>query len=254
MTNFNGGTGFGGGSLPPSTVYGDLTVTGKIKASDGALDAPSYTFSNDTKVGIYRNQGAGHGLIVSGGSGGAQLLVTEDGANVTVTGTFSATGLVAFGSGASITGTVSTTGTVTTPQIITTLQPIYKRTATYQSITKGSNQYLNFDTFASQIGSGNFTYAGNQTTVVNSGYYYTNSTVRFATGGDPGIRNVFLYYNGAVVAEQNVTCSTGEYISLILSYGDYLTAGQTIYVQVYSNVNPSATMSVGGTLTIEKTG
>lgn len=256
MTNFNGGTGFGGGSLPPSTVYGDLTVTGKIFASDGALDAPSYSFTDDKKSGIYLNQGSGHGVNISGGSGGAQLNVAKDGPAVSITGTLSTTGLAAFGGGIT-TGTGSFSGTMTAPSIVTPSQPNYKRSATVQSIAKDSNQFVNFDTLVKDS-PGNFTWSaglGTYTAVVTTnGIYATDTSVSFA-GSDAGTRSVLLYYSGVQVAYQTVTCSASEAVSLSVHYKDYVVAGQLIYVQVYSNRNGAATtINVSGALSIFKDG
>lgn len=282
MTNFNGGSGFGGGSLPPSTVYGDLTVTGKIFASDGALDAPSYSFTDDKKSGLFLNQGTGHGFQLSGGSTGGQVQVLKDskavnitgtvvtdspatvGGPLTVTGSIAATSIISSGTigATSITasGTVgatsiTTTGSSQVDSIVTPTQPVWKRSATTQTTIKGSPQYYNLDTFVEQRGTGvfNFTVGTSLVSVLQAGYFSTDVLISFAAN-DPGYRALMLFYNGVIVAEQQVTCSSGEIIILSVHYEDYLSVGQPIYAQVYSNINPSLSIDISGTMTVKKTG
>jgi hypothetical protein len=270
MTDFNGGNGFGGGSLPPTTIYGDLTVTGRILASDGALGAPSYTFANDTTEGIYRsvNAGTGHGVVISGGTGGGMLTVEKDSKTVDIIGslTVSSTTALSTLSAQTITattvtistltaGTLTTTGIGTLNSIVTPLQPLYQRTATAQTISNGSNQFVNFDTLVRDINTGNFSWTsglGTYEAFVNTAGYYSSDAMISWTASGPGYRSIMLYENGTVVAQQQITCSGGEAINLSVHYEDYLAINTLIYVQVFSS--GGGTNTVSGALSIKKTG
>lgn len=251
--NFNGATGFAGsGSLPPSTVDGDLTVLGKIKASDGALDAPSYTFTSDTKSGLFINSGSGHGFQLSGGSTGGQVQVLKDSKDVKIQGTLTTDSGATFGGSIAATS-ITTTGSSRFDSLSTPAQPYYKRTAGTQSVVQGTNTPIAFDTFVKEVNTGYFTYSSPVVTVVAAGSYGTTAQVAWQPQ-DAGYRIVYLVYAGSIVAQECITVSSGENAALSVYYEDYLLGGDTINVLVFSNANPTANISVTGSLSIKKTG
>lgn len=87
------------------------------------------------------------------------------------------------------------------------------------------------------------TYSAGTFTVVKSGYYVISACIVYGTGGT-GTRNCYVMHNGAYVARQGAppdAVSPGS----TCSYGQYLTAGDTVSAWYYQNSGGNLAL-VGG--------
>jgi hypothetical protein len=219
------------------------SVSLPILESDGTLANPSYSFSNESGLGMYR-AAAGELGLVAGGILAVQILSSGVFLGVPLSaGSFALT----CGSLSASSGTF--TGTVSCPSLSITSNPIFLyKSSTAMSVSNSSD--TNYTLWDTPIVHSGITTDGTKITVPSSGRYFVNVQIPFNTSST-GYRYVFLYVNSTSPGtnDRPLSCllpaSNNSTVSAMATMTGILNLNANDYFVVGTNQNSGGSLSVG---------
>lgn len=219
-------------------VDGQSTMTGPLKAANGTVGAPAYTFGSDQDSGWYRIGADNWGLALAG----AKVLDVAT-TGLSVTGTLSASGAVSLAGNLSVTGTLGVTSdfaintnkfTVTATNGNTAVAGTLNVTggSTISSLAMSGNLDINTNKFNVTAANGNTAIAG---TLAVTGDATLTASISAATAA------------GAMVATQ-ANMETGSATNLLVSPGrQHYHAG---HPKAWALVDQTGTMELRGSYNV----
>lgn len=164
-------------------VTGNVLLTGVIKNADGTASLPSYSFTNDLDVGLYRPTTNVLGFTV-GGTEEMRLLTTglnigtagSNQGNLLLNGSTSGTVTVTTAAAAGTWTMTLPTGAGSSGQVLQTNGSGVTSWATVSASPGGSTTHVQYNNAGSFGGSANFTFNGTNVSLANPIYYATGSS------------------------------------------------------------------------------